>query len=552
MGDVWLAGRPALAVRGPRRQGRTPPRAASGRPTGSAGGPSRRAGLRSAARSGSRRAVPAPAGPAGVRRWAARLAGGRGAVRLPRGGLRRRLVAARRGCVPGIALSRPRGACRAPAAPVLSGVVPGCVIGRRIQPRRAPRARRAVRARRPGRQPPSSEATGRATPSRWRLPSTTAADRRRSGIDGSSREQRDGPEPGRRGRAFRHRRRSAGPRSWRPGVTSRSRSGATSWTSDGATPNWRAAAGPRRTRTAARVEGDRRGRGLERARPAGSSDAVADPPWPSSRPAPSIEPRTVSAVRREQVDAGQRQRESWAWSAFQSTSDAGDRDPVGLAEQQPRRRVGRRADRRRGRLVATALQRRPDDRRDERPGAEPHGDAGHDRGEQRATNRQPRIGPASAALADVRVAHGARRASGRGSARRRRPVRPGPMIDCSWPLPARRTMSPGPGPLERRGDRRRPVRDEEQVPVALPAGVLGTAGDLVEDRHAGPRRADPRRSRRRAGRAGPRSGPSSGACRRRARRPSRRRRSARRRGPPRAGRAGRGPSRGTPGCGRSR
>ena len=43
---------------------------------------------------------------------------------------------------------------------------------------------------------------------------------------------------------------------------------------------------------------------------------------------------------------------------------------------------------------------------------------------------------------------------------------------------------PGPGPLERRRDRGRPVGDQRQVPVAAPAGRLGPGRDLVQDRLA--------------------------------------------------------------------
>ena len=104
-------------------------------------------------------------------------------------------------------------------------------------------------------------------------------------------------------------------------------------------------------------------------------------------------------------------------------------------------------------------------------------------------------------------------------------------------------MSPGPGPLEGRGDRRRPVADEQQVAVPPPAGVLGAAGDLVEDRVRVLAAGVLVGRRRPAGRRRRRSGPSSGASRCRAPPPTRTPRSARRRGPPRAARAARGPSR---------
>ena len=50
-----------------------------------------------------------------------------------------------------------------------------------------------------------------------------------------------------------------------------------------------------------------------------------------------------------------------------------------------------------------------------------------------------------------------------------------------------------PGALERRVDGGAAVGDDQQVVVATPAGGLGAARDLVEDRRRGPRRAGPRR-----------------------------------------------------------
>ena len=145
------------------------------------------------------------------------------------------------------------------------------------------------------------------------------------------------------------------------------------------------------------------------------------------------------------------------------------------------------------------------------------------------------------------------RGESRASARSSHGVGPsGPMIDVSWPLPASRTMSPGRAASNaasiaarrsamssRSWPRRRPAASAPRRDLVEDRLAVLAAWILVGDDHQPAALAGDAAHLRRAW-----------PCR--ARRPSRTPRSARRRGPPRRARGGRGRSGARPGCGRSR
>ena len=226
-----------------------------------------------------------------------------------------------------------------------------------------------------------------------------------------------------------------------------------------------------------------------------------------------------------------------AWNVRQVDVGAVDRHPIGLAEEQPRRRVGGRGDRRRRGVIA-GCSRGPTPMTvdGERRGAEPGGGGDDARRRRRGRSRQPRIADQPLSRPESAKPSAGERGQRPPPARRTATGPSGPMIDCSWPLPGEQDDVAGPGPLEGRRDRRRPVRRSGTGrgrgacrPSSAPRAIV------VEDRVAVLAARVLVGDDDEPGQLGRRSGPSSAACRCRAPPPSRRRRS---RSPPRAAASG--------------
>ena len=191
---------------------------------------------------------------------------------------------------------------------------------------------------------------------------------------------------------------------------------------------------------------------------------------------PSRRPSTVAGRRPEEVDVAERQVEGSRFEAVPVDIGPVDRDAVGLPDGDAERRIGLDLDVEVRGPQAGRREARPDERGRDRRAGEPRAgddeDGRDDQDEQAAAHRSAR--PRSPAP----------RARRPFAARRRRPVRRGPMIEVSWPLPASRTTSPGRARSNAAAIAAGRSAISSRSRSTPPAGFLRPLGDRLEDRLA--------------------------------------------------------------------